>query len=270
MKINASLSFVLAVFVLVLASGVASFGSSVATAGLEQASYRIVTSPEKSGIPLLRYLVYDIATKEAALFDAGGPMEALIAEIKSGGLDLRYIFITHGHPDHLDGLSVLRKAFPSAKVCLAREDFDDLKWMARWKEIFAPSLVEAWSKSPEMARLMDFDYAVIGPPDIYIEDGQSFKLGGVVIRALKTPGHSRGSATYAFGNVLVPGDLILYHETGYMDCRLCSKDATAASILRLYKSFPDETIILPGHGEASMIGFEKANNKNVRIDKVVW
>lgn len=263
------------VFSIFLLLGWAAGAASAQTAALpsgpgRSAPYKIITSPEKSGIPLKRYLVFDLATKEAALFDAGGPMEALIAEIKGGGLDLKYIFITHCHPDHIDGLPALRKAFPSVKVCFTREEFDDREPMSRWREIFSPALVDAWSKNPDLVRLMDYDYTAVVPPDIFLEDGQSYKLGGLNIGVMKTPGHSRGSVTYAVGNALIPGDLILYHETGYMDYQLGSKEATAASIQRLYGSFPDETVILPGHGDPSTIGFEKTGNKNVRLDKVIW
>jgi hydroxyacylglutathione hydrolase len=221
-------------------------------------------------IPVNCYLLFDAASRDAALVDAGGSIEGLLAEMKKLNLNLKYIFITHVHPDHVDGIPAIRARHPEAKVCFAQEEYDDRERMARWREIFAPSVVEAWSKNPGLVKLMDYDYDQIGRPDIVLHDQQQLKVGGAKVTVLKTPGHTRGSATFSVDRALFPGDLILYHETGYMDCQLCSKDETVKSIRRLYGLFPDETVLYSGHGASSTIGFEKTGNKNVTADQVIW
>ena len=85
-----------------------------------------------------------------------------------------------------------------------------------------------------------------------------------------TPGHTRGSVTFAVGRHLFPGDLILHHETGYMNYPLASKEQIVASIRRLYATFPDATRFHSGHGEDSSIGAEKTQNRNVTATAVNW
>ena len=56
------------------------------------------------------------SSREAALFDTGweaGPVNELVAENQ---LQLRHIFITHGHEDHVAALSELRQQFPKARL----------------------------------------------------------------------------------------------------------------------------------------------------------
>ena len=107
-------------------------------------------------------------------------------------------------------------------------------------------------------------------PDLALADGQKLILGGLVLTVWKTPGHSQGSLTYSVGEAIFPGDLIVYHETGYLDYPLASREDLAASIRRLYAAFPDGTVIYPGHGERSTIGYEKIHNRNVTAAKVIW
>jgi hydroxyacylglutathione hydrolase len=87
---------------------------------------------------------------------------------------------------------------------------------------------------------------------------------------MDTPGHSRGGVTYSIAHAVFPGDLILYHETGFLDYPLASKDAIVGSIRKLHAAFPDAFVLLSGHGEASTIGFEKKNNRNVTEREVKW
>jgi hydroxyacylglutathione hydrolase len=244
---------------------ICSIGSSAQTG-----NFKVITCEKSEIIPVKCYLLYDAATKEAALFDAGAPAERVAAQIENNGLKLRYILITHGHPDHIEALPAIRQRYPSAKVCFMREEYEDMKLLSRWREIFSPELAAAWGKDPGMVKLMDFDYSRLAEPDVYLTDGQEVRVGGVNIKVFKTPGHSRGSATYSVGNVLIPGDLILHHSTGDLAYSLCSRDDIVTSIRRLYTSFPDETILLAGHGDPSTIGYEKTGNKNITLDRVVW
>jgi len=231
---------------------------------------QIKTFANAGVIPVNCFLLYDAGTKDAALVDAGGSIEGLLAEMKKLDLNLKYIFVTHIHPDHVDGIPAIKAVYPGAKICFTKEEYDDRKQMARWREIFAPTIVEAWGKNHDLVKLMDYDYSRIAAPDIFLEDGQKLKVGSATVVVLKTPGHSRGSLTFSAGGALFPGDLILYHETGYMDYQLGSKEETVKSIRRLYGAFPDDTPLHSAHGKSSSIGFEKTGNKNVTADKVIW
>jgi len=253
-----------------LKSALSIFVMMYGVASAQTEAYKIITCSKPDVIPVKSYLLYDVATKDAALIDAGVSAEVVSAQIETNGLHLQYILITHCHPDHVEGLPALRAKYPAAKVCFTKEEYEDMKSYARWREVFSPALVAAWTKDPAMVKLMDFDYGRIGKPDIFIDDGQEIKFGGLSVTALRTPGHSRGSASFSAGDVVFPGDLILYHSTGYLDYPLCSKEEIVKSIRRLYRTFPEGTKLLSAHGDASTIGYEKANNKNVTPDKVVW
>lgn len=209
------------------------------------------------------YLVYDAAAKEAALIDAGSAVDQLLAAVGSQRLRLKFVFLTHAHQDHVAGLPAVKAGFPEARLCFSRREFEDAKEYRAWRTLFNAKSVAQWEKDPAIAALMDLDYRKIPAPDVDPRDGQTFRVGGLTIKALLTPGHSRGSATFAAANLLFPGDLILYHGTGQIDYPLCSKDDIAASIRRLYDAFPDETVLNSGHGDASTIGYEKLHNKTV-------
>ena len=73
------------------------------------------------------YLVYGDKTKEAVLIDVGGTVDTLLQIIQSNELDLKYIFFTHGHFDHVMGLPAIRVKFPQAKVGIHKDDYEDHK-----------------------------------------------------------------------------------------------------------------------------------------------
>ena len=52
-------------------------------------------------------LVWDDQTKQAAIIDPGGDLDRLLNEVKSRGLKLEQIWITHGHLDHASGTADL-------------------------------------------------------------------------------------------------------------------------------------------------------------------
>jgi glyoxylase-like metal-dependent hydrolase (beta-lactamase superfamily II) len=58
---------------------------------------RLEVNHQVTGLETNCYLLYDAKSKEAALFDVGGPIDSLINIIEENNLDLKYIFCTHGH-----------------------------------------------------------------------------------------------------------------------------------------------------------------------------
>lgn len=216
------------------------------------------------------YLLYDMSSKDAAIIDVGLSMDTIVSCIENNGLNLKYVFLTHAHQDHIAGLPEMLKRFPNAKFCVSEKEFEDRKMYAKWRDIFTEKDVAAWGKEPMMVKLMDFDYSQIPSPDILVTENTEFKLGKFTIRSIILPGHSRGSTGYYLNNLLFSGDLILYHSVGYLDYKLGSKEKLIRSVKRLYKLFSDETIIHSGHGAASTIGYEKKSNKVVTQDGIKW
>ena len=216
------------------------------------------------------YLVYDKLSGEAALIDAGSAVDRLLAVSESAGLSLKYIFLTHGHQDHVAGLAAVRAKFPEARLCYSRQEFEDGRQYHDWRNLFDARSVASWEADPGIVALMDCDYGKIPAPDVDLRDGQVLQLGSLAVTALMTPGHSRGGMTFSADGTLFPGDLILYHATGYLNYPLCSREGIGASIGKLYAGFPNETVLRSGHGEPSTIGYEKAHNRNVTAAGANW
>jgi glyoxylase-like metal-dependent hydrolase (beta-lactamase superfamily II) len=225
---------------------------------------QMVTGPETNC-----YLIYDPATREAALIDVAGDIKPILETIDSKRLKLRYFLFTHGHFDHLMGLPSIRDRFPDAAVCIHRLDFDDMAIQRDWALAnFDPEFVEQLRKDPEDAKLFEFDAASFGVPDIFVTDGQELEFAGREIRVLHSPGHSPGCVCYYVAGILFSGDVLFRDSVGRVDVLNSSRDDQIASVRRLYRELPEETLVYPGHGPATTIGREKHENAAVTVNIV--
>ena len=247
---------------------------SLCVIGCSQSGQPVVVGQVEGPIKVNCYLLYDADSREAALFDVGGPIDELVSEINEKNLKLKYIFITHCHCDHVMGLPAVRERFPEATVCFSREEYEDMGLYERWEEKLPPQEVAEMKKAlepggdPELAALLTLKFSRIGEPDIFATDGQVFKLGGLKIKAILSPGHSRGSLCYNVGDVLISGDVLFAGQVGRTDLMDGGKEAIVKSVRRLYASLPDGTKVYPGHGPSTDIGAEKKGNEEVSATSV--
>jgi glyoxylase-like metal-dependent hydrolase (beta-lactamase superfamily II) len=220
-------------------------------------------------IALLFGLIYDLKSKEAALIDVGGPVDSLITHIENNNLKLKYIFATHSHLDHIEGVPEVRQKFPDARFCINKEDFQNFIGSEAWIEKnFGLEKVEELAQDPFFKIWFDYDTAILGGIDIYLEDNQVYKLGKTEIRTILSPGHSSGSICFHTGNALFSGDVLFYENVGRTDFIGGSGEVITESVRNLYTRLPDETIVYPGHGKFTDIGYEKTKNKEVSVDEV--
>jgi glyoxylase-like metal-dependent hydrolase (beta-lactamase superfamily II) len=223
-----------------------------------------------TGLETNCYLLYDTKCKEAALIDVGGPIDSLLSIIDRENLDLRYFLFTHGHGDHVVGLPAIRDSFPRARICIHRQDYDDLFIFQRWLiDSFGRDEIDEWCQNPEFKKLMDFAPESFGHPDIFIEDGQIFELGGFKIKTIYSPGHSPGCVCYYVDAILFSGDVLFHRRVGRTDLLHSSPEDMIRSVQKLYRILPDETAVYPGHGQFTDIGSEKKENEEIRADTVL-
>jgi glyoxylase-like metal-dependent hydrolase (beta-lactamase superfamily II) len=230
-------------------------------------SFKVIHQMLPAPIETNCYLLYDEKSGEAALVDVGGPVDTLISVIEKKNLKLKYIFITHCHPDHVYGLPAVKKRFPDAQICLSRADYEDAKLYSQWESKMNPETVAEIKKFPEAVKIMNFDLSRVCKPDIFLEDDQTYRVGDIEIRTIFSPGHSRGSVCYYGGKALFSGDVLFYRNVGRTDMEGMSWESLVSSVRRLYSLLPDETMVYPGHGQFTTIGSEKKDNTRISEDK---
>jgi len=99
-----------------------------------------------------------------------------------------------------------------------------------------------------------------------VKDGDLLTCGGMTFQVLHTPGHSPGHIALVTRTpdhiLLVGGDNLLYHTIGRTNFRDGTGDEALLmrTIREKYLAFPDNTVVLPGHYEATTVGDEKVNN----------
>lgn len=190
------------------------------------------------------YIIGCEATRQALVIDPAGDEEKIAAEAKKAGLDIKYIFNSHGHPDHACG-NARMKELTGAKIVMHADD-DDMFNGPEGKGIFS-----MWGFPP--------------PPraDIRLKDEPTLEVGQVKFDVLHTPGHSPGGLCLLAEGNLFTGDTLFVGSGGRTDLPGASLSVMLESIKRLL-TLPDETFIWPGHDygdrPASTIGREKKTN----------
>lgn len=218
---------------------------------------------------ILHFFCKELPSRQAAIFDIAGPLDSLTKVIKENRLNLKYIFITHAHWDHVEGIFDLEEKFPDAKICISNEEYEAMQVYTQYAKESDPEMFAELTAGSSILKMVSIDLSAI-KPDIFIEDEEEFKLGNSVITAVLTPGQSIGSVCFSCGNLLFSGDVLSYRSVGNTSFYLASRPDLIKSVRKLYRLFPDSTVVYPGHGQVTDIGSEKLMNKYVSPEGGKW
>lgn len=188
------------------------------------------------------YFAINKETKEALVIDPGEEAARLMQQIREQGLTVAAILLTHGHFDHAGAAEEL-SALCNAPVYAHEAEKETLEseklnacWMIGRKETYRA--------------------------DLFVKDEQELDLAGFHIRVLFTPGHTRGGCCYYFPyeNVVFSGDTLFQMSVGRTDLEGGSMSQIVRSIQEKLMPLPEQTVVYPGHGEATTIETERMYN----------
>lgn len=165
------------------------------------------------------YIISCCDSRKAVLIDAPGSAD-LIAE-KFKDTEVQFILMTHGHGDHTVALEELHKTL---RAPLAVHEGDA-------------------SMLPIKA-------------DHLLKDGDLFQCGSDKMEVIHAPGHTPGSLCFKIGKYLISGDTLFPGGPGKTGSQKDFK-TIMASIKERLLALPDETVVLPGHGNPTTIGEER-------------
>ena len=175
------------------------------------------------------YIVINEETKECFVTDPAACPPELVSHIRSTGLKVQAVLLTHGHFDHIMGIDDFVREFPVPVYAHEAE-----------KELLENAQLNS-------SAMYGMGYTYSGAE--YLKDGQVLTIAGFEIHVIYTPGHTAGGCCYYIPaeHVLISGDT-LFH----------------ASIVRSVREklmvLPEETKVYPGHMEETTIGYEKKYN----------
>ncbi len=191
------------------------------------------------------YLLGCRATREAAIIDPGGDSELIKDKVAERQAIVKMILLTHGHFDHIGALNKIREEY-GCPVLIHSADANALtNPMINLSALTGNSIV-----SSEAEQLL--------------EDGDRILLGKLTLEVLHTPGHTRGGVCFKYDGLLFCGDTLFNSGIGRTDLPGGSMAQLEQSIRDKLFTLPDDTLVLPGHGEPTNIGLEKTVNPFVR------
>ncbi|MBQ7203018.1 MAG: MBL fold metallo-hydrolase [Eubacterium sp.] len=188
------------------------------------------------------FLIVDESTNCSALIDCPEYSDKMVKLI--GDTELKYIILTHGHFDHILGVKEVCDKY-GCKVYISKED--------------APMLQ---SGKLSLGAFCGFSQNSVSDYET-VSDGDEIVLGALKIKALATPGHTKGGMCYICGDYLFTGDTLFCESYGRVDFPGGDLGELTASVKKL-KELDGDFKVMTGHEELSTLEHERRYNPMMR------
>ena len=188
------------------------------------------------------YVVFDEQTKEGCLIDCPAPIDVYRDFIVKNDVSLKFLILTHGHCDHIDGVNDFLEEF-SIPFYVQENDLPLLvNPLKNGSLVFGPAGI------------------FIKQPPIFCSEKTELVCGKYQLQIIETPGHTPGSISIKINDWLFSGDTLFYHSIGRTDFPFSDKAQLFKSLQEKILLLPPQTVVYPGHGPATTLAEEIENN----------
>ena len=187
-------------------------------------------------------------SNQAAIVDPGGDIDRILVAIDKAGVKVEKILVTHGHIDHIGGVSELAKKLNLPVEGPQRED-------------------KFWiDQLPEQASQVGFGQSETFVPNRWLEDGDTVEVGNQKLHVIHAPGHTPGHVVFydTTGHIALVGDVLFRGSIGRTDFPGSNHQELLSSIRKKLFPLGDDIEFFPGHGPTSTFGDERRHNPFVR------
>jgi len=196
------------------------------------------------------YIAHFDGRDDCIVIDPGFEPESIIDYLAEHSLTPAAILCTHGHSDHIAGNRALKKRWLACPLLIGAGDAEKLT-------------------NPVLNLSAAFGFNITSPPaDRTLSEGERFEAAGLELDVFDAPGHSSGHIVLVCKQIapwhVFGGDVLFAGGVGRTDFPDGSFETLRKSIHEKLFTLPDETIVLPGHGQSTTVGREKRTNPFVR------
>lgn len=207
-----------------------------------------IKSFEFNMFPVNCYVVWDDETLQAAVIDAGcyykEEQQTLKKFITDNQLTVVHLLNTHLHLDHVFGNAFMLREFGLSTEASEKDAFL-LQRIGEYCRMFGFPLNE---EPPAMGKSL--------------ADGDKVQIGQQELKVIAVPGHSPGGLVFYSESqrCIFSGDVLFRGSIGRADLEGGNFEQLRDSVMSRLLVLPDETVVYPGHGNTTTIGYEKMNN----------
>ena len=183
-------------------------------------------------------------TNKAAIVDPGGDLDKILSAINELNVTLEAIYLTHGHIDHAGGAGELSQKL---SLPISGPHKADLFWL---------------EGLPSQSQMFGFPQAIKFIPNLWLEDGDTIKVGNEQLAVLHCPGHTPGHVVFYHpsSQLALVGDVLFNGSVGRSDFPQGDHETLIHSIKNKLLPLGDKVSFIPGHGPNSTMGYEAKNN----------